>query len=349
MNHLDILIPFGLPPAELAADLYKELKAPALGMLAARSRAEYETAEDFSRTLPHEAWLAKRFGMEKELRQHGSPPVAANLMQRQGIPVTAGLWFIVQPVHIHIARDHLVLTDPRQLMLKDKDSLALFDIAKPLFAETGRDLRYGNAEFWFLRADDWNELQTATPDAAAGHNIDIWMPKGAGERDWRKVQNEVQMHWFTHPLNAERELGGQKPVNSLWLWGAETAMPASAPPPFARSANLKGWMQAFAQLIPVNANASSARDLALNEPGATLVALDDLLEPALSHQWAEWLDRMRAVETNWLAPLHEALKSGTIGSLTLIISDQTRISRFTVTRSSLRKFWVKPSLTALFP
>lgn len=349
MNHLDILIPFGLPPAELATDLFKELKAAALATLAARSRTEHETAESFSRALPHEIWLARRFGREKELRQHGSPPVAANLMQRQGIPVNTGLWFIVQPVHIHIARDHLVLTDPRQLTLTDKDSLALFDIAKPLFAETGHDLRYGNAAFWFLRADDWNELQTATPDAAAGHNIDIWMPKGTGERDWRKVQNEVQMHWFTHPLNAEREMNGQKPVNSLWLWGAEDAAATGAPAPFARSVNLNGWMQAFAQRISSNANAKSARDLTLDAPGSTLVVLDDVLEPALSHQWAEWLNRMHTIETNWLVPLHEALKSGTIDSLSLIISDDTRLSRFTATRSSLRKFWVKPSLTALCP
>lgn len=349
MSHLDILIPFGLPPAELAADLYKELNAPALGMLAARARSEHETAEDYSRSLPHESWLARRFGAEEELKQRGSPPVAADLMKRYGIPVDEGLWFIVQPVHIHIARDHLVLTDPRQLQLSDKESLTLFDMAKPLFAETGRDLRYGNSGYWFLRADDWADLQTSTPDAAAGHNIDIWMPKGLGERDWRKVQNEVQMHWFTHPLNAQRELHGRKPVNSLWLWGAEDASASNAQPPYSRAVNLGDWLQAFAQRVSAHTSATSAKQTSLRELGETLIVLDQLLEPALTHQWAEWLDRMRALEANWMAPLQDALKSGTIDSLSLIITDQTRLSRFTATRSSLRKFWVKPSLAALCP
>lgn len=349
MNHLDILVPFGLPPAELAADLFREFSAPALAMLAARSRSGNETAPEFSRSLPHETWLARRFALDEQLKRRGSPPVGASLMQMHGIPVDAGLWFVVQPVHIHIARDHLVLTDTRQLRLTEKDSLALFDIAKPLFAETGHDLRYGDAGFWFLRADAWGELQTSTPDAASGHNIDIWMPKGPGERDWRKVQNEVQMHWFNHPLNAEREMRGLKPVNSLWLWGGEDVTTDRSPAPYTKSFNLDGWMRAFAQIIPGNDQAASAERLIAARSELNLVVLDNLLEPALSNNWAEWLDRLRALETNWFAPLLDALKSGTIGPVSFILTNDTRISRFTATRSSLRKFWVKPSLASLCP
>jgi hypothetical protein len=346
MSHLDILIPFGLPPAELAADLFREFNAPAFGMLAARSGAEHESTEDFARALPHETWLARRFGLEEALKQHGSPPVAASLMQLHGIPVNAGLWFVAQPVHIHIARDHLVLTDPRQLTLTEKESLALFDIAKPLFAEAGHDLRYGNADCWFLRADQWNELQTSTPDAAGGHNIDLWMPKGPGERAWRKVQNEVQMHWFSHALNANREAQGLKPVNSLWLWGAEDAA-LPMPAPYTATFNLRGWMRAFSKNIGDSKDVVSAKQIIAAKPEQGLLVLDNLLEAALSNNWAEWLDRLRALEHEWFTPLLKALKAGALSRVSLIITNDTRISRFTVTRSSLRKFWVQPSLRSL--
>lgn len=352
MSHLDILIPFGLPPAELSADLLRELNAPALATLTARAKSQGgSTLDDFSRALPHETWLARQFGLEKDMQ--GSPPVAAALMQSLGLAPESGTWFVLQPVHIHIARDHLVLTDPRQLTLPEQESRTLFDIAKPLFDEAGKPLLYGTAGTWFARADDWAGLQTSTPDVAIGHNIDIWMPKGPGERDWRKLQNEVQMHWFNHPINEEREAHRLKPVNSIWLWGGATtaaatamARPASR---YTKAFNLAGWMQALGQLVPQQARAASAAELIAAKPEQSLLLLDTLLEPALSNDWSRWLDRMRQLETDWFAPLLHALKSGTIEQLSLIITHDSRISSFTATRSSLRKFWVKPSLATLCP
>lgn len=354
MSHLDILIPFGLPPAELSADLLKELSAPALSTLTARAKSDpaatyHETFSEFSRALPHERWLSRQFGLEAELKKRGSPPVATALMQSLGLRVEAGNWFILQPVHIHFARDHLVLTDPRQLQLADQEACILFDIAKSLLEETGKHLLYGNANTWFVRADDWAELQTSSPDATSGHNIDIWMPKGPGERDWRKVQNEIQMHWFNHPINEAREMRGLKPVNSLWLWGGSDGDAACAPGRYDSVFNLSDWLQAFNCFATAHAKAETATDLLANGCGHSLLVLDALLESALSNDWSRWLDGMRSFEANWFAPLLQALKAGTLDQVSLVLTNDARISQFTASRSSLRKFWVKPSLATLCP
>jgi len=350
MTHLDILIPFGLPPPELAADLFRELNAPALATLISRAKSDAGTRhlhhDDFSRTLPHESWLARRFGRERQLPMSGSLPVAASMMRAMGMPVDEGLWFVVEPVHIHIARDHLVLTDPQQLMLTEPEARVLFEIAKPLFNESGHDLRYGNARHWFLRADAWDSLQTSSPDAATGHNIDIWMPKGPGERDWRKVQNEVQMHWFEQAVNSDREERRLKPVNSLWLWGAEHAQARYESSRYESAFNFDGWMRALAA-DGIVAGAASAAQLPSSRSGQAIIVLDELQEPALSSDWANWIDGLRRIETDWSAPLLDALKSGTITSVSLVVTNDTGLSCFTTTRSSLRKFWVKPSLATL--
>lgn len=353
MSHLDILLPFGLLPPAMAPDLLKELKLPALSILTARAASgrnasHQETFEDFHRALPHEIWLMRSFGLEQVLHDNGSPPVAIALMREFGIAIDAGRWFILQPVHIHIARDHLVLTDPRQLMLTESQSRVLFDIAKPLFEEIGMTLLYGNTNTWFVRADDWDGLQTSTPDTASGHNIDIWMPNGPPERAWRKIQNEVQMHWFNHPVNEEREAHRLKPVNSLWLWGGASAGEAVSGP-YTDAFQLSGWMQALGQFVPRHSPAGRVEDVLAKTPQHALVVLDSLIEPALANDWATWLARMHIVETTWFAPLLDALRHGTIDSLSLILTDDARLSRITVTRSSLRKFWVKPSLAALNP
>lgn len=349
MAHLDILLPFALPPAAMAADLLKELDLPALSVLISRTafergHARRQSHDEFQRSLPHEAWLADRFALKHE--PQNSPPVAADLMRELGIAVENGLWFVLQPVHIHIARDHLVLTDPRQLMLTQAQASVLFDIAKPLFDEAGMDLRYGNADTWFLRADDWAGLQTATPDAASGHNIDIWMPKGPTERQWRKIQNEVQMHWHGHAVNEERETSGQKPVNSLWLWGAENAADTPVPSSYSAAFNLSGWTRALHRHLLRHANASAA-DVLAAAPEQGLVMLDNLLEPALANDWPHWLEQMRALETAWFAPLLDALRRGSIDRLTLIANNDSKLAHFSSSRATLRKFWVKPSLLAL--
>lgn len=350
MTQLDILIPFGLPPAELSADLLKELQSPALAILTSRAKAGASSREDFAdftRALPHETWLARRFGIAATLDAMGSPPVAHAWMQSLGLNSGDGTWFVVQPVHLHIAQDHLVLTDPRQLMLPEEESRALFDIAAPLAEETGKQLVYGDADTWFLRADEWDALQTSSPDAASSHNIDIWMPSGKGERDWRKLQNEIQMHWFNHPLNEAREMRGAKPVNSLWLWGG--AAPARLSHDYSDAFNLSGWLQGLGHAVGRHVHARSASELIATSPGTALLVLDALQEHAFANDWGRWLEAMRELEDTWLGPLHDALRSGALNRLTLILTNDKRLATFTATRPSLRKFWVKPSLTGLRP
>lgn len=354
MSHLDIFLPFGLPPAEISADLFRELNTPALATLTARARSDtnasrHEVFEDFHRALPHEIWLARQFGLHDSRSGNSSPPIATALMQSFGLNPDSGSWFVVQPVHIHVARDHLVLTDPRQLALADDESRTLFDVAKALFEEDGKALIYGNANTWFARADEWSALHTATPDAAVGHNIDIWMPKGAGERPWRKLQNEVQMHWFNHPINEQREARGRKSINSLWLWGGPATSDIRPSRPYAAAFNLCGWMQSVSPFVQHHATAGNADALSTANTGRNLLVLDALLEPALANDWASWLDRMRSLESAWFAPLLQAVKAGKLDQVSIILTHNTRISSFTATRASLRKFWVKPTLASLCP
>ena len=345
MNHLDILLPFSLPPTEISADLLRELKTPALAQLLSRAKSGRqdsvrETFEGFHRALPHEIWLARTFGVEGE----SSPRIAPGLMQSLGLQADEGTWFVLQPVHIHIARDHLVLTDPRQLPMSEEEARALYAVARDLFGEIGKTLLYGNTTSWFVRADEWSQLQTSTPDAAGGHNIDIWMPAGPGERDWRKIQNEVQMHWFNHPINAAREVQGVKPVNSIWLWGGSDAIvPSQAS--YTNAFNFEGWAKAFT--APHYSRADSAAAALAKAPQHGLVYLDMLLEPALSNDWGRWLDSMQDLEAKWFAPLLDEVKAGKLSGLTLIASSDVHLRRFAVNRLSLRKFWITSSLAPL--
>lgn len=359
MSDIEILVPFGLPPTELAPDLLRNLTLPAVATLLGRgsvivSRAATSVTkhDDFARALPHEAWLARRFGMTAALQSGGSPPIAAGLWRALGGTPDAGHWFILQPVHLHVARDHLVLTDPRQLSLSEADARALFVAAQSAFNEAGLALHYGSADYWFMRADRHRDLQTSTPDATCGRNIDIWMPQGDSARAWRKLQNEVQMAWYGHPVNEAREERRAHPVNSLWLWGgAEVPTdPASASAPALDTLlGFSGWLAGFAE-PGRTADPQPVAEAALAKAAPnSILMLDTLIEPALASDWGRWLECWHDLETRWFAPLLAALSDGRLDRLSLLLSDGNRLRECAVTRHSLRKFWAKPTLTRMLP
>jgi hypothetical protein len=335
MSHLQIILPFSIPPAAMTADILRELQTPALARLIAQSkRGEIRGTEDFSRSLPHESLLAGLISLDElttprsNLLQN-SPAITHNKMQAFGLTPTEGFWFTVSPVHIHIARDHLVLTDQRKLVISDEEAHALFDAAKVLCEEVGKTLLYGDAKNWFIRADEWQALETSTMDAACGHNIDIWMPKGEQGIFWRKLQNEIQMSWFIGEVNAKREARGDTLLNSIWLHSGSANL--------AKTPSICDATHSFESLMAL---AKQQETLVLN--------LDALLAPALSNDWPAWLDAMHKLEIDWFAPLLLALKEKKIQNLNLIATDTNTVTSFTLKPRSLWKFWTTPSLDKLF-
>lgn len=348
MTQLALLLPFALPQKEMARDLLRELKTPALATLLGRGDlTEHHAFDGFARALPHETWLARQSGLA--VNGDSSPSAARNAMAAFGLPAGDGVWFILQPVHLHIARDHLVLTDTQQLQLSEEDARSLFDVVQPLFAETGQALLYGDATTWFLRADELQALQTSTPSAACGHNIDIWMPKGEKERDWRRLQNEVQMHWHDHPTNDAREMRGLKPVNSVWLWGGSSNGNAAPAHKFEEAFSLSTERNPLVAAELRHRAVSSAAELLASHPQHGLLTLDSLIAPAMAGDWSEWLMRVQAMEAIWFAPLLEAIKNGQLDQISITLSNNVALSTVSSSKSSLRKFWRKAALTRLAP
>ncbi|GGX28845.1 hypothetical protein [Undibacterium squillarum] len=320
MKNLTLILPFAIPPAEFLTDFRKSLKMPALSQLfAGLEQTSTHSIDDFSPALPHEYWQA---GMHLQAPVN-SPPVAWHLMQSAGIPVTEGFWFLLQPIHIHVARDHLVLTDTERLEISQAEAEAFFAIAAEVAAEYGLTLQYGNPQQWFVRADKWCELRTSTTAAASGHNIDIWMPRGEGERQWRQFQNEIQMRWHDHPLNQEREMRGLRTVNSVWIsCGAGQHLPS-----FQNSVIWSG--KYHADQHPV-------------------LQVNTLSSHALNSDWGMWLDQMQTLDQTLFAPVLAELQSGKWHSVTVLISDSRKLCTLTCKKVPGWKFWQRGSLEPLF-
>jgi hypothetical protein len=343
MSQITLVLPFALPIPEFASDLVRALQAPALAALLSRTSSHARLPfDDAIRALPHEQWLARTLG----LQDGGRPAFAAAAMRACGLQAQAGTWFIVHPVHIEIARTHLMMGDPRRLGLSESDSRALFEAALPYVEEAGHTLVYGDAGTWFLRADDSAGLDTATPDAALGMDLTDWMPLGERAAAFRRLQNEVQILWHAHPVNAAREALRLPLVNAFWIWGAADAgkLPASDAPRLA-AFDAGGVVDAMAASRPTDL----AQFVAAIE-GDTVLVCGSAAPYAVGADWGGWVAQLQQLEAALFAPILDALKAGrgsNIGQVKLVLSHRDALAEFTTSAMAQRAFWRRISLDRL--
>jgi hypothetical protein len=345
MTEITLALPYALPPPEMATDLLRALKMPALASLLNRNNSfQFHIYDNDSRVLPHEAWLAHALGLASAPeRPDTAAPLATAAMRGCGLQAEAaqGHWFMVQPAHIQLSRTHLLLSDLRALHLTQDESRGLYDIARDYFEELGKPLLHGAPGLWFVRADDWAGMATASPDAAATQNLSDWMPEGEHARDYRKLQNQIQMLWHEHPINVARQERGMQPVNAFWMWGGSSAAaPAAAPVAISGG---PAWMQALAASDQRQPTAAQL----IAQPGAQVAMLAPLIPSAQTGDWSDWIAHMQRIEDEWCAPLLAALNDGRIGRVTLMLSHRNGWLDVSTSKLAQRKFWRKPTLNLL--
>ena len=376
-NRLHLLLPFALPAAADASTALHNIESPALDKLVAKATlVERVIGEDFQRTLPHERWVARQFGtLASGEGAADEAPLAPYMLRADGGEPGASTWACVQPVHVRIAHDHLVLIDPASLELTEGEAAALLAVARPLIEELGVRIEAPHPSRWYLASDAFGTLAGASPLRASGRNIEIWLPHeartGQRSRAWMKLQNEVQMAWFEHPVNEAREARGLPAVNSIWFHAQGAAQPVKSP--FTRvlsdAAATRGLaltagveigappasfaaLSAGASTAPRANGASGAQQAGkgatATATATTLVELDPFSAPYIEQDWGRWNDAFDALETDWFAPSLAALQSGQLGELGLTLCGDTGSVTLNITRGDLRKFWRRRVLASLF-
>ncbi|MFM0752682.1 regulator [Paraburkholderia strydomiana] len=385
-DRLHLLLPFALPAAADASTALHDISSPALDRLVARATlVERVIGEDFQRTLPHERWIARQFGALSNASTASTgaaaadeAPLAPYMLRADGGEPGDATWACVQPVHVRIAHDHLVLIDPASLDLSDNEATALLEVARPLIEELGVRIEAPKPARWYLSGDGFGTLAGASPLRASGRNIEIWLPHEAhsGERSraWMKLQNEVQMAWFEHPVNEAREARGLPTVNSIWFHAQGAARPVRSPfsRVFSDAAATRGLAltagvpvgappASFAALSSLedrggtNAGGQATRSSAANDVhtaaharNTTLVELDPFSAPYIEQDWARWNAAFAALQGDWFEPALEALRSGALAELGLTLCGDTGSVTLSITRGDLRKFWRRRLLASLF-
>ncbi|OYT90075.1 MAG: phosphoglycerate mutase [Burkholderiales bacterium PBB3] len=187
----------------------------------------------------HESLVARQTGLRFS---DGLLPWAAEEAQALGLTALHGLtgWARITPCHWTVHADHVHMDDPAQLSLTAHDQDALWQSMEPYFSEDGITLfaqsHESKGRYWLAHGAVFRELPTASLDRVAGQKVDPWMPRQAQAKTLRRLQNEMQMLLYHHPVNDERARYHLPSVNSFWV--SATGTPdhgGTAPPPAAIS------------------------------------------------------------------------------------------------------------------
>lgn len=217
---MHLMIPFASALSDEFLQVLPTLALPNLsrlvGRLAPAARAD---GDEYQLSPPHERALATLWGWHGA---DGALPFAAHAAAADGIETGDRAWGLVTPAHWHVGREHIMMADPEALALGAAESRALFDAVRELFESKGYDCAWGAPARWYLSHPGLADLPCASLDRVIGRNVDFWLGSAATHpraAPIRRLQSEVQLLLYPHPLNEAREARGELAVNSFWLSG----------------------------------------------------------------------------------------------------------------------------------
>jgi hypothetical protein len=310
------------------------LRLPGLGRLLAltvRAQTQDEGAE---------AWLCRRFGVAPK----PDWPVAAFSALADGLPVAEGdAWLRIDPAHLQLLRDRLVVTDSHPMHLSEPEAAALLEILNRHFADDGLEFLAPVPQRWYLRLTDIPSFTTTALHAAVGLDVDRHLPQGEAALLWHQRINEAQMLLHDHPVNLAREERGEPVINSVWPWGAGRLSPVpsdvfdtvTADDPLARG------LATYAE-IPLQPIPSSFAEWLDAASGNALIVLDALDAPTLRQSHTSWLTRLQQIDSDWFQPLHDSLRAGGVKRISLHMADFGRVRSFNLNRARRWQFWLRP-------
>ncbi len=268
---MHLLIPFAFCNSEGCRQALTPLKLPNLDKLLRRLTPQpVDSGIEASLSPPHERALARALGLTTD---DGLIPWAA-LQARTTLaaPAAGSAWAFITPCHWRTGAKHVAMGSVPLPDFETQESAALLAAMQPYFSEDGISLHYDQPDRWLARGEVFQGLATASLDRVAGRDVAHWLPGSPSAMALQRLQSEMQMLLYHHPVNDAREARGVPVVNSFWISGTGVLpqlphQAATAPKPVvvtrlreaALGENWPAWAQAWQALDATECAALLAR------------------------------------------------------------------------------------------
>ena len=230
-----------------------------------------------------------------------APAWAAWHAQRMGLdPLGQWAWAWITPCYWQVSQAQVTLSDPDELQLSAPEFQALLESMQPYFAEDGIELMQveqptklptpslppmptSMPTSWLAKGEVFRSYDVFSSyvslERALDQDLTPWMP---AHPTLRRLQNEMQMLMYTHPVNEARSQARRPTVNSFWISGAGALDGTSTSSPSPLSASMQ--------------------------------YVQDLSRPALLGDWQAWSEAWSALDAQTLAPLLAKVRSAQAGA-----------------------------------
>jgi hypothetical protein len=237
---------------------------------------------------PHERAWALSLGWPAA---DGALPWAARVAQKVQASLestaTPSGWAFITLCNWHVSNGQVTLGDPAYLQIDEATDATLFKAMHSFFAEDGIALHPYKPGQWLAQSPLLADLPTASLDRVIGRNIDPWLVGSHVAADalspaaklLRRLQNEMQMLLYTHPVNEGRSLT----INSFWVHGTG-ALPNDV----------------------TGGSVAAANQPAQQEPAV----INTLRQSALQQDLIGWLEGWQHVDAHVIAPMLARVAAG---------------------------------------
>ena len=270
-------------------------------------------------------------------------------------------------------RDQLVLAQTSFTDVTIEEARALANEINHFFADFEEEnfwtLKVFSPERWYIVSDKPIRIQSVPPENVLGQSVKSFLfnTRGStGKEDsghWLNLFNEFQMILHRSEVNKKRIKEKKIPINSLWFWGAESALEYSS---LRQVCSRSGSSIKKQSEVMIYSNNLFARNLSeLNNQTCADLPDNFLSEPFLFN-WLEsnqevteqqiiytiedfsqaihnkdiftWVGLLALFEKNYLEPLIKALNEGRITQIEFVSPSGLRLL---VTKKLLKRWWKK--------
>lgn len=258
--------------------------------------------------------------------------------QEYGDRVVANM-MCADPVNFEVSMNDITLSE-KVIDLTDEESQELISILNQYFEEDDLEFHFGSNGSWYVSYPA-NEQVSSTPiDEVLKQNIAGKLAYSK-QRNWKVVQNEVQMLLHGSDVNKHRDIAGLTPVNSVWFWGA--GQPQSNSSHITKvytslESSIKGQTFARAAKCEWGILPEQGEMLLKDAIGTNVLILDQLFLAALESDLDAFQHELSKLDETYIKPLLDAWKRKEID----IVIDCCDGRIFKPLHSPSWKFWHKP-------
>jgi hypothetical protein len=135
---------------------------------------------------------------------------AGHLLSIDMPKASPGYWLCATPVLMQATLDNVLVQAVDHL----QEVQALIQSLNNLFAEDGWQFFAPAPDRWYVRLPKAPDVQWCAFHHVLGRQMSAFMPNGPEAMLWQRYLNEIQMLFYTHPVNEAKTI-----VSGVWFWG----------------------------------------------------------------------------------------------------------------------------------